>query len=125
MLFGCTHGVGTADRLQFAHMFEDWPDPFNLRRTVDPPSPVLVDLSVIFPTRADIGRPFGRNHIAMGIKAGGLVVSGQTPGRLHMWARTADGTWLGLVDFVLMTGNEQGRVPVRQWVPQRALRAAR
>jgi hypothetical protein len=106
-------------------MFEEWPDPFNLRRVLDPPVPVLVDLDTIFPTGADIGRPFGRNQIAMGIKAGGLVVTGQTPGRLHAWARATDGTWLGLVDFVLTTGNQQGREPARQWVPARALRATR
>ncbi|MGW5514278.1 hypothetical protein [Nocardia africana] len=105
-------------------MFEDWPDPFNLRRVLDPPAPVLVDLATIFPTGADQGRPFGRNHIAMGIKAGGLVVTGQTTGRLLAWARAADGTWLGLVEFMLTTGNQQGRVPTRQWVPGRALRRA-
>ncbi|OXR40520.1 hypothetical protein B7C42_07459 [Nocardia cerradoensis] len=102
-------------------MFEDWPDPFNFRRTLDPPAPVLVDLATIFPTGADIGRPFGRNHIAMGIKAGGLVVTGKTHGYLHAWARAADGTWLGLVEFVVMTGNQQGRVRVQQWCPQRAI----
>ncbi|MDN2495963.1 hypothetical protein FHY52_04520 [Nocardia nova] len=58
----------------------------------------------------------------MGIKAGGLVVTGQTHGYLHAWARAADGTWLGLVEFVLMTGNQQGRVRVPQLVPARALR---
>jgi hypothetical protein len=33
-------------------MFEDWPDPFNFRRVLDPPAPVLVDLATIFPTGA-------------------------------------------------------------------------
>ncbi|MBV7706470.1 hypothetical protein NOVA_27160 [Nocardia nova] len=106
-------------------MFEDWPDPFHFRRTLDPPTPVLIDLATIFPTGADLRRPFGRNHIAMGIKAGGLVVTGKTHGYLHAWARAADGTWLGLVEFVLMTGNQQGRVRVRQLVPAWALSASR
>ncbi|WP_280255473.1 hypothetical protein [Nocardia wallacei] len=103
-------------------MFEDWIDPFDppLRRVVDPPAPVLVDLATAIPTGND--RPFGRNRIAMRIKAGGLVVTGQTPGQLHAWARAADGTWLGLVEFVLTTGNQRGTLPVRQWCPAKALR---
>jgi hypothetical protein len=105
-------------------MFEDWRDPFDppLRRVVDPPAPVLVDLATAIPTGAD--GPFGRNRIAMRIKAGGLVLTGQTPGRLRAWARATDGTWLGLVEFVLTTGNQQGTLPVRQWCPAKALRPA-
>ncbi|NKY88316.1 hypothetical protein [Nocardia veterana] len=57
----------------------------------------------------------------MDIKAGKFVVTGQ----LRAWAGAADGTWLGLVEFVLTTGIQQGRVRVRQLVPGRALRAAR
>lgn len=104
-------------------VFEYWPPLFDrpLRRVVEPPTPVLVDLASVFPTGSDRGRPFGLQHIAMGIKAGGLVITGQTIGRLHAWARAADGTWLGLVEFDLMTGNQQGRLRVRQWCPQRAL----
>ncbi|MFG3524899.1 hypothetical protein ACGF5S_31900 [Nocardia nova] len=102
-------------------MFEDWPDTFtpSLRREVDPPQPVLVDLAKAIPSSGN--RPFGRNHIPMRVKAGGLVLTGKTPGRLRAWARVADGAWLGLVEFVLVTGNQRGRLSVMQWCPQAAL----
>lgn len=103
-------------------MFEDWPDTFtpSLRREVSPPLPVLIDLAKAFPIGS--GRPFGRNKIPMRVKAGGLSLTGQVPGQLRAWARASDGTWLGLVAFVLITGNQMGRLPVAQWCPQDAFK---
>lgn len=102
-------------------MFEDWPDRFTppLRREVNPPQPVLVDLAKAIPISHR--GPFGRNRLPMRVTAGGLILTGQTPGRLHAWARTSDGPWLGLVEFVLVTGNQFGRLPVTQWCQQEAL----
>ncbi|BCK56201.1 hypothetical protein [Nocardia wallacei] len=53
-------------------MFETWPDEFtpSLRRVVDPPMPVLVDLSKAIPTVAPNG--FGRDRVPMRVKVGGL-----------------------------------------------------
>lgn len=60
-------------------MFDDWLERFTppLRRVVDPPRAVLVDLGQAIPTHAPNG--FGRNEVAMRIKAGGLNISGTVP----------------------------------------------
>lgn len=100
-------------------MFEYWSDEFSssLRRVVDPPLPVLVDLGVAFPTQGT----FRKEGVSLRVKAGGLLISGAVPGLLYAWARTTDGTWLGLVGFAVVTGNRQGRIEVRQWCSARAL----
>lgn len=105
-------------------MFEDWPDEFSpsLRRAVAPPTPVVVNLGTAIPTDAS---GFGRNKIAMRVKAGGLKLTDNVPGRLHAWARVADGSWLGLVEMVLRTGNGRGQLPVMQWCPASAISLAR
>lgn len=91
----------------------------SLHRTVTTPAPVVVDLSKAIPTRQPNG--FGRDKIAMKVKAGGLDLTGRVPGLLHAWARVADGSWLGLVEMVLWTGNGHGRLPVMQWCPAPAI----
>ncbi|WP_280273420.1 hypothetical protein [Nocardia wallacei] len=105
-------------------MFEDWPEQFTppLRRAVDPPQPVLIDLGQAIPTQAPNG--FGRNKVAMRIKAGGLNLTGTVPGLLRGWARATDGSWLGLCEFTIETGNGHGRLPVAQLVPRQALAPA-
>ncbi|MEV0295493.1 hypothetical protein [Nocardia sp. NPDC050710] len=99
-------------------MFEYWSDGFSasLRRVVDPPQPVLVDLGLAIPTRGHLG-----GTATMRIKAGGLHVAGTVPGLLYAWARTTEGTWLGLVGFAIVTGNRRGRVEVKQWCDAAAL----
>jgi len=101
-------------------MFEDWPDNFDppSYMEVDPPSPVTVDLAAAIPTAA---RVFRRDQLPLRIKSGGLDLTGRIPGLLHAWARSADGTWIGLVEFVVSTGNKRGRLKMRQWCPRRAL----
>ncbi|MGN2639791.1 hypothetical protein ACWEKT_00100 [Nocardia takedensis] len=105
-------------------MFEYWNDDFSssLRRVIDPPEPVLVDLGLALPV------PGHAPHTAaptMRVKAGGLHVTGRVPGLLYAWARTTDGNWLGLVGFAIATGNRRGRVEVRQWCVAQALSRAR
>ncbi|MBF6272293.1 hypothetical protein A5789_03035 [Nocardia sp. 852002-51101_SCH5132738] len=73
----------------------------------------------------DALKGFGRNKIAMKIKAGGLKLTDDVPGLLQAWARVADGTWLGLVEMVLWTGNGRGKLPVMQWCPASAISPAR
>ncbi|GAB4590267.1 hypothetical protein [Nocardia sp. IFM 10818] len=101
-------------------MFEKWPEQFtpSLRRAVDPPVAVLVDLGVAIPTD---GHVFRRDELPMRVKAGGLSLSGLVPGRLWAWARVNDGSWLGLVSFTVSTGNDHGRLEMTQWCPARAL----
>ncbi|MBH0776560.1 hypothetical protein [Nocardia bovistercoris] len=101
-------------------MFEYWNDGFSssLRRVVDPPLPVLVDLGMAIPTH---GASFRAEAVTMRVKAGGLHVAGSVPGLLYAWARTTDGSWLGLVGFAIGTGNRKGRVEVRQWCAAQAL----
>lgn len=68
-------------------MFEDWPvtmDP-PPRAVVDPPQPVLVDLSRLLDNRDDA---FRRDGVSMGVKAEGLEFFDQVPGHLHAWARS-------------------------------------
>lgn len=103
-------------------MFDEWPDQFtpSLRRVVDPPRPILIDLPQAIPTSSPAG--FGRNRVAMGTRAGGLDLTATVPGLLRGWARATDGTWLGLCEFIVLTGNQQGRLPVAQLCPASAIR---
>ncbi|MEV6279317.1 hypothetical protein [Nocardia sp. NPDC051832] len=101
-------------------MFGYWSDDFTrpLRRVVDPPQPVLVDLSIALPAAG----AFRRDSVSMRVKAGGLHLAvGTVPGLLYAWARCTDGAWLGLAGFAIPTGNGRGRVETRQWCPARAL----
>lgn len=58
----------------------------------------------------------------MRVRAGGLDLSGAVPGLLHAWVRTRESAWLGLVSFVVVTGNRRGALEVRRWCSQRALK---
>ncbi|WP_227984985.1 hypothetical protein [Nocardia spumae] len=105
-------------------MFEHWPEKGEqaLHRVVVPPMPVLVDIAAAIPTDPR-ARPHDAEHESAGgvVRAGGLDMTGRMPGRLHAWARAGDGTWLGLVEFELITGNRRSRLPVTQWCPAHAL----
>ncbi|NKY88948.1 hypothetical protein [Nocardia veterana] len=105
-------------------MFEHWPEQggeqgeLPLHRVVVPPMPVLVDIAAAIPTHPHLAE---HEAVAGPVRAGGLDMTGRIPGRLHAWARAADGTWLGLVEFELTTGNRRSRLPVTQWCPAHAL----
>ncbi|MEV6070037.1 hypothetical protein AB0L82_26125 [Nocardia sp. NPDC052001] len=101
-------------------MFERWPDEFEppLRRVVDPPTPVTVDLAAAIPTHPGNA---SANALPMRVRAGGLDMTGTAPGLLHGWARTRDGAWIGLVEFAIETGNRRGTLEMRQWCSQRAI----
>ncbi|MCX4098350.1 hypothetical protein [Nocardia sp. alder85J] len=58
----------------------------------------------------------------MRIKAGGLDLTPTVPGLLHAWVRATDGTWFGLVEVVIHTGNGRGRLRVTQLCPPEAIR---
>ena len=101
-------------------MFEDWPSTFSpsLRRVVDPPQPVIVDLSVAIPTQR---RTFGQDKLPLRVKAGGLNLIDPVPGWLYAWARANNGEWIGLVAFELVPSNRSGAVKATQWCPADAL----
>ncbi|MFF0613831.1 hypothetical protein ACFYUD_34725 [Nocardia tengchongensis] len=88
-------------------VFECWDSEFAAaqRRVVDPPTPVLVDLSVAVPTSG----PFRRDSVSLRIKAGALDLSRTVPGLLYAWAQCTDGSWLGLVGFAIPTGCRPAR----------------
>ncbi|MGW5520026.1 hypothetical protein [Nocardia africana] len=101
-------------------MFEEWPDSMqpSLRRVVDPPRPVMVDLNLAIPTRQ---ASFGRNKLPLRVKAGGLKLSEPVEGWLYAWARVTNGEWIAFVTFEMVTGNGRGRVKAAQWCPAAAL----
>ncbi|MFB7722321.1 hypothetical protein [Nocardia sp. NPDC056100] len=101
-------------------MFEQWPADFEppLRRVVDPPTPVTVDLAAAIPTHP---ANLSANKLPLKVRAGGLDVTGNAPGMLHAWVRTRDGAWIALVSFVIETANRRGKLEIRQWCSQRAI----
>ena len=101
-------------------MFEGWEEEFtpSLRRELDRPRKVLVDLSVALPTHGDT---FRRDQLPMRVKIGGLNLMTTVPGELLAWARSASGGWLALVSFVVTTANGHGQLPVTQWCPATAV----
>lgn len=104
-------------------MFEEWPVAMHppTRRVVDPPKPVVVDLSLLITNPDDA---FRRDEVAMRVKTEGLVFRGQVSGRLHAWAQSAAGGWLALVSCEVPTGNGRGKLAMSQWCPARAVRPA-
>ncbi|PXX53882.1 hypothetical protein DFR70_1263 [Nocardia tenerifensis] len=100
-------------------MFEYWSDEFSasLRRVIDPPAPVLVDLSVALAPQG----PFRRDQVSLRIKRAGLDCTIKVPGLLYAWAQCADNSWIGLVGFAIPTANGRGRIETRQWTVATAL----
>lgn len=101
-------------------MFEDWPVTMqpSPRRLVDPPQAVIVDLSLLINNPDD---RFRRDSVPMHIKMEGLEFLAQVPGLLHAWARSTRGGWLALVSCDVPTGNQAGKLAIRQWCPARAV----
>ncbi|MEU4841705.1 hypothetical protein [Nocardia testacea] len=104
-------------------MFENWADDFSapLRRVVDPPMPVLVELSAAIPSASAFSP---RNEISMRAKSAGLDTTSTAPGLLYAWARCTNGSWLGFVHFAIPAGGRRGHVEARQWCPAHSLSKA-
>ncbi|MGV9635487.1 hypothetical protein ACWDO0_14985 [Nocardia rhamnosiphila] len=100
-------------------MFETWNDDFSapLRRVVDPPTPVLVDLAIIFALESSPRR----DAISMRTKSAGLDGAATVPGLLHAWARCNTGAWIGWVRFAIPTADRKGWIETWQWCPALAL----
>ncbi len=107
--------------MTITHVFEEWPVAMlpPTRRVVDPPKPVVVDLSLLITNPDDA---FRRDEVAMRVKMEGLVFRGQVSGRLHAWAQSAAGGWLALVSCEVPTGNGRGKLAMSQWCSARAVR---
>ncbi|MEU1523984.1 hypothetical protein ABZ413_17465 [Nocardia rhamnosiphila] len=76
-------------------MFEAWNDEFAapLRRSLDPPTPVLVDLNIVLAPEPG----YRRDAISMRTKTAGLDTTTIVPGLLHAWARSISlhsGLWI-------------------------------
>jgi hypothetical protein len=99
---------------------EDWPVTMRppTRKVVDPPKPVVVDLSRFIVNPDDT---FRRDEVILRIKNEGLDFRGVVPGHLHAWAQSTHGGWLALVTCDVPTGNGAGRLTMRQWCPARAV----
>ncbi|MGA6209307.1 hypothetical protein ACPESR_31575 [Nocardia testacea] len=100
-------------------MFESWNDDFSapLRRVVDPPTPVMVDLTVILPTAG----AHRRDEVSMRAKSAGLDSTASVRGLLHAWARCTTGAWIGWVRFAIPSRDRNGWVETWQWCPAHAL----
>ncbi|WP_029923836.1 hypothetical protein [Nocardia otitidiscaviarum] len=90
----------------------------SIRRHVDPPRPVTVDISKALPSG---GTRFAANSLPLHVRAEGLDLSGLRPGLLYAWARTTTGGWLGFVQVTITTGNGRDKLTLRQWFPESAL----
>jgi hypothetical protein len=100
-------------------VFESWSDEFSapLRRVLDPPTPVLVDLNLVLAPPPG----FRRDAISMRTKTAGLDTTATVPGLLYAWARSVTGGWIGFVHLAIPTGSRSGYVEARQWCPAHAL----
>ncbi len=98
-------------------MFESWPIHFEppVRRVVEPPAPVIVDLA------AGIARSPLAAGVALRVRGEGLRLDMKVPATLHAWARTTRGDWLGLIHVRIPTGNGAGYLDAQQWFPAVAI----
>lgn len=102
-------------------MFEQWINEMEppTHLVVDPPLPVLVDLTQAMRNPDDA---FRCDKVSMRVKAEGISTkSAGTQGLLYAWMQTTAGGWWGLVAFELRTGNGSGQVDIQQWCPARSL----
>lgn len=87
-----------------------------VRRPVDPPQEVLVDLAALVPPRLGWGR-----CTPLWVRAAGLRLE-PAPGLLHEWLLTATGSWAARVELHLHLDGRPLRL--QQLVPAAALRPA-
>lgn len=83
-------------------LYENWPTAFEppTRRIVDPPMPVLVDVSLTVAGAA--GGSF-RDGTPLKVRAEGLAMDIKVQGTLHAWAKTSRGQWICCSDGTILT----------------------
>ena len=86
-----------------------------LRRIVDPPQQVDVELGAILTLPRTVISP-----LPFRVRQGGVRLAGVVPGELLAWARVFTGHWIALVRCDVPTGS--GSLPLLQWVPETAVR---
>lgn len=92
------------------------------RMLVDPPLPILVDLSLVLNNPDDRFRP---DTVALRIKSEGLDTTARdVPGFLHAWAQSVSAGWLAHISCTVHTGNKKGHLAIRQWCPAKAIKPA-
>lgn len=80
-------------------MFESWAH--EARRAVDPPQHVVVHMSYAFPSgRIDWGR-----DCPLWLRAAGLPIGAEIPGRLTEWWLSSTGRWWARVEFTVRIDN--------------------
>lgn len=101
-------------------MFDSWADSLALRvrRAVNPPRPVTVDLTRMIQAPDDA---FRLDTVPMWTKLDGIDISCEVTGLVHGWVKSARGSWLALVSVDIPTGNRQGAVTVQHLCAARAL----
>jgi hypothetical protein len=110
-----------ADKIE--HVFASWPAEFDPPpyRVVDPPTPVIVHIATVISSTD--GHP--ANALPLRVRAEGLALDVQVPGKLWAWARVSTGAWIARVSFQIPTGNGRGYLEVDQWCPVAAVRPAK
>lgn len=92
---------------------------YSPRRRVDPPLPVLVDLSRLWPpTRVRWG-----TDTPLWVRSHGAPVDTAVPGELTDWVLTKVGDWCGVCRFTVRVDNSD--LPLVQMVPRAAIRPRR
>ncbi len=101
-------------------MFDSWAGLLtaSVLRVVNPPRPVLVDLTRMIPAPDDA---FRLDTVPMRTKLDGLDVSCEVTGLVHGWVKSARGSWLALVSADIPTGNRKRQVTVHHLCAARAL----
>lgn len=106
------------------YMFEGWPCDMEppTRMLVDPPLPILVDLSLVLSNPDD---RFRRDTVPLRVKCEGLQTNEKdVPGVLHAWAQSVSAGWLANISCTVHTGNHKGHLEIRQWCPAKAIKPA-
>lgn len=81
---------------------------------------VYVDLTRVFPTLGSVARR--QDGLPLWVRACGLRLELQIPGRQVAWVRRADGGWLACVVCCPTSANGQSRLRMQLWVEPEALR---
>ena len=63
-----------------------------------------------------------RDELALWIKAGGLHLDYEMPGRQLAWVRRSDGSWIAVVELTAQSGNQRSSLTATLWLPPGAVR---
>ncbi|SHV60566.1 Uncharacterised protein [Mycobacteroides abscessus subsp. abscessus] len=98
-------------------MFEGWRDIEGYPTLFPCDRPVVVRTSWLPPSGTR------RDNLAMWIKAGGLELNYEMPGRQLAWVRRCDGSWIAVVELTARSGNGRSSLTATLWLPPGAISA--